>query len=114
MDKTISCGDLRAAHVGQSVTLAGWVHRRRDHGGVTFIDLRDRFGLVQIVVNPADYPIDSALVDPLRMEWVIQVQGVVRNRLPGAENPNMATGEIEVLAQNLVVLNAAKSLPFMI
>jgi aspartyl-tRNA synthetase len=114
MYKTHTCGELRRSHVGQPVTLAGWVHRRRDHGGVTFIDLRDRFGLVQIVANPAEHPIDPALIDPLRMEWVIQVQGVVRNRLPGAENPNMPTGEIEVLVQNLTVLNTAKALPFMI
>ena len=114
MYKTHTCGELRSSHAGQTVTLAGWVHRRRDHGGVTFFDLRDRFGLVQVVVEPADSPVDPAAVEPLRMEWVIQVQGLVRVRLPGAENPNMPTGEIEVLAQKLTVLNAAKSLPFMI
>ena len=114
MYKTHTCGELRSSHAGQTVTLAGWVHRRRDHGGVTFFDLRDRFGLVQVVVEPADSPVDPAAVEPLRNEWVIQVQGLVRVRRPGAENPNMPTGEIEVLAQKLTVLNPAKSLPFMI
>lgn len=114
MYKTHTCGELRNKHVGQRVNLAGWVHRRRDHGGVTFIDLRDRFGLVQVVVDPAESAIDPALIDQLRMEWVVQVEGLVRNRLPGAENPNMSTGEIEVLANQLTVLNHAKPLPFMI
>lgn len=114
MYKTHTCGELRRTHVGQTVTLAGWVHRHRNHGGVTFIDLRDRFGLVQIVANPSEAPIDPGAVESLRMEWVIQVQGVVRQRLEGAENPNLPTGEIEVLVQSLKVLNAAKPLPFMI
>jgi aspartyl-tRNA synthetase len=114
MYKTHTCGELRKAHVGQTVTLAGWVHRRRDHGGVTFLDLRDRFGMVQVVAD-ASTPADTRPnLDALRMEWVIQVEGVVRPRLPGAENPNMLTGEIEVLMQRLVVLNPAKTPPLMI
>jgi aspartyl-tRNA synthetase len=112
MYKTHTCGELRAANIGQRVTLAGWVHRQRDHGGVTFIDLRDRFGLVQIVANPADPNVK--LIQDAHSEWVLQVTGLVRHRPQGAENPNLATGEIEVEVQSCVVLNPAKPLPFMI
>jgi aspartyl-tRNA synthetase len=114
MYKTHTCGELRAAHVGQTVTLAGWVHRRRDHGGVTFLDLRDRFGLVQVVANPEISPETHKAADPLRMEWVVQIEGLVRRRPDGSENPNLPTGEIEVEAQVLRVLNPAKTPPFMI
>ncbi len=114
MYKTHTCGELRVDHVGQRVTLAGWVHRRRDHGGVTFIDLRDRFGLVQVVANPEiSAEAHRALADA-RAEWVIQVEGVVRRRPEGMENPNLATGEIEIEAQAVQVLNAAKTPPFLI
>jgi aspartyl-tRNA synthetase len=114
MYKTHSCGELRTEHIGQEVKLAGWVHRRRDHGGVTFIDLRDRFGLVQIVANPEIAPAVKDVIDPVRMEWVIQVGGIVRPRLPGMENPKLETGEIEVEAQRVVVLNPSKVTPFVI
>ncbi len=114
MYKSHTCGELRRNHIGQEVMLAGWVHRRRDHGGVTFIDLRDRFGLVQIVVDPSENPQAYQVIDPVRIEWVLQVEGLVRARLPGAENPNLATGEIEVLAQKVHVLNKAKTPPIMI
>jgi aspartyl-tRNA synthetase len=90
------------------------VHRRRDHGGLTFIDLRDRFGRVQIVFNPEIAPEAHQLVYSVRMEWVLQVEGIVRERLPGAENPNLATGEIEIEAHTLRVLNPAKPTPFVI
>jgi aspartyl-tRNA synthetase len=114
MYKTHVCGELRASHTGQKVTLAGWVHRRRDHGGVTFIDLRDRFGVVQVVTNPETSPeAHSAMID-VRVEWVLQVEGLVRTRPMGMENPNMATGEIEVEVQTVRVLNQAKTPPFMI
>ncbi len=114
MYKTHHCGELRAAHAGQKVTLAGWVHRRRDHGGVTFINLRDRSGIVQTVFNP-DLPqrVLEALA-PVRMEWVIQVTGVVQLRPEGMVNPEMATGEIEVLVESLTVLNPSKPTPFVI
>jgi aspartyl-tRNA synthetase len=112
MYKTHSCGDLRPSFVGQTVTLAGWVHRQRDHGGVTFIDLRDRSGLVQIVGNPT-LP-DVAPIQDARQEWVLQVTGVVRPRPAGAENPNLATGEIEVEVTRCVVLNPSKMLPFLV
>jgi len=114
MYKTHTCGELRRAHIGQEVSLAGWVHRRRDHGGVTFLDLRDRFGLVQVVANP-EVSLDSQRgLAAIRMEWVLQVEGVVRLRPAGSENPNLPTGEIEIEARRVQVLNAAKPLPFMI
>lgn len=114
MYKTHTCGELRRTHIGQEVLLAGWVHRRRDHGGVTFMDLRDRFGLVQIVIDPSESPQAYQDVEPVRIEWVLQIEGVVRARLPGAENPNLATGEIEVLARKVTILNPAKTPPLMI
>lgn len=113
MYKSLTCGELRAAHIGQTVTLAGWVHRQRDHGGVTFIDLRDRFGIVQIVGNPDTNPGAKILADA-RAEWVLQVVGTVRRRPEGAENPNLPTGEVEIDIHNCVVLNQAKSLPFLV
>ena len=114
MYKTHTCGELRRAHSGKEVTLAGWVHRRRDHGGVAFIDLRDRFGLVQVVFNP-DLPEDSQrTISDVRNEWVLQVHGIVKDRPEGMVNPRMETGEIEVVATEVKVLNPAKPLPFMI
>jgi len=112
MYRTHSCGSLRKSQVGQTVTLAGWVHRQRDHGGVTFIDLRDRSGLVQIVGNPSQP--DATSIQEARQEWVLQVTGVVRPRPAGAENPNLATGEIEVDVTQCVVLNPSKMLPFLV
>jgi aspartyl-tRNA synthetase len=112
MYKTHACGELRPSHVGQSVTLAGWVHRQRDHGGVTFIDLRDRSGIVQVVGNPA--LAEVAPIQDARQEWVIQVTGIVRRRPSGMENPTIATGEIEVEVNSCVVLNPSKMLPFLI
>ena len=113
MYKTHTCGELRPEHIGQTVTLAGWVHRQRDHGGVTFIDLRDRFGLVQIVGNPDTNPGAKAIQDA-HNEWVLQVTGLVRRRPEGAENPNLPTGAIEVDVQAIEVLNPAKPLPFQV
>ncbi len=114
MYKTHTCGELRLGNVGQQVTLAGWVNRRRDHGGVTFIDLRDRFGLVQVVADPQISPDAHQALLPVRMEWVVQVVGVVRKRLEGMENPRLDTGEVEVEARQVVVLNPAKPTPFLI
>ncbi len=114
MYKTHTCGELRRENIGQHVQLAGWVHRRRDHGGVAFIDLRDRFGLVQVVADASTPDEVRQALDAVRTEWVIQVEGEVRARMPGAENPNMPTGEIEVLVQALKVLNPAKTPPFLI
>ena len=112
MLKTISCGDLRPEHVGRGVTLAGWVHRRRDHGSLIFIDLRDREGIVQIVFNPEMAPEAHATAESLRNEWVIQVTGQVGRRLEGSENPNLATGDVEIAADGLSVLNESKTPPF--
>jgi aspartyl-tRNA synthetase len=114
MYKTVTCGELRLSDVGKTAILAGWVHRRRDHGGVVFIDLRDRFGITQVVINPEEYPEAGKVVDLVRMEWVIQVEGIVRARPAGSENPNLATGEIEVEVHQMKVLNPAKTPPFLI
>jgi aspartyl-tRNA synthetase len=113
MYKTHNCGELDSKSIGQKVILAGWVHRQRDHGGVTFIDLRDRSGIIQVVANPTSPEVAQILHDA-RMEWVLQVTGEVRRRPAGAENPNLSTGEIEVDATECVVLNQAKPLPFLI
>ncbi|MGE5375878.1 MAG: aspartate--tRNA ligase, partial [Bacteroidota bacterium] len=114
MYKTHSCGELRATHATQKVTLAGWVHRRRDHGGVIFIDLRDRYGIVQVTVNPNASRETLEHVANVRMEWVLQVTGTVHKRPAGMENPKMPTGEIEIIAESVEVLNPAKTLPFII
>jgi len=112
MAKTLTCGQLRATDVGQTVTLLGWVHRRRDHGGLIFIDLRDRWGLTQVVFNPAVSATAHQAAEALRHEFVIQVQGRVSRRPAGMENPDLPTGDIEVLAEALEVLNPAKTTPF--
>lgn len=114
MYRTHTCGELRANHAGQTVTLSGWVNRRRDHGGVAFFDLRDRSGVVQITINP-DLPKNILdIVENVRFEWVLQIEGLVQKRPAGNENPNMETGEIEIIAKNITVLNPAKTLPFMV
>ncbi|MFM7228926.1 MAG: aspartate--tRNA ligase, partial [Cyanobacteriota bacterium] len=107
------CGDLRADHAGHDVQLCGWVDRRRDHGGVIFIDLRDRSGTVQITVDPDLGAAAFAVAEHLRHETVLQVSGRVRPRPPESLNERLATGSIEVLAADLVVLNDVKgTLPF--
>ncbi len=105
------CGDLRKEHIGEDITLTGWVHRRRDHGGVIFLDLRDREGHSQVVFDP-DREASFALADSCRSEYVVEVKGVVRARPEGTVNPEMATGEIEVLGQELVILNRSETPPF--
>ena len=114
MYKTHTCGELRAAHLNQQVTLAGWVHRRRDHGGVIFFDLRDRYGIVQVTINPNLSKETLQAVENVRMEWVLQVTGTVQARPAGMQNPKMPTGEVEVVAEAVQVLNRAKTLPFMV
>ncbi len=114
MYKTHTCGQLRREHAGQHVKLAGWVNRRRDHGELIFIDLRDRFGLVQVVANPDNSVQAHRSAVPVRSEWVLQVEGVVRERPAGMENPALSTGEIEVEAQGITVLNASQTPPFLI
>ncbi len=114
MFRTHTCGELRATHTGQSITLAGWVHRRRDHGPLIFLDLRDRYGLTQVVFDAAATPDAHAIASDTRSEYVIQVHGMVRQRPAEAANPNITTGEIEVLASSVTVLNAAKTTPLYI
>jgi len=114
MYKTHTCGELRASHAGEEVTLAGWVNRRRVHGGINFVDLRDRFGLVQVVSDPVKFPEIHQALEEVRPEWVIQVKGTVRLRPEGLANPNMPTGEVEVLANTVNVLNQAKTTPITI
>ncbi|MHB9144412.1 MAG: aspartate--tRNA ligase [Symbiobacteriia bacterium] len=112
LKRTHRCGLLTEAQIGQSVALNGWVARRRDLGGLVFMDLRDRTGIVQVVFHPEVSPEAFAKADQVRSEYVVAVRGEVRRRDPGAVNPNLATGTIEVFAQELRILNPAKTPPF--
>ncbi|WP_166265959.1 aspartate--tRNA ligase [Marinobacter caseinilyticus] len=105
------CGGINESHIDQDVTLCGWVHRRRDHGGVIFLDLRDRDGISQVVFDP-DTPDSFSLAEKVRSEFVIQVTGRVRRRPAGTENANMPTGQVEVLGTAMTILNAAATPPF--
>ena len=105
------CGDLREEHIGQEITLTGWVHRRRDHGGVIFLDLRDREGIAQVVFDP-DREASFALADSCRNEFVVKVNGLVRARPEGTTNSEMGTGAIEVLGKEMEILNKAETPPF--
>jgi aspartyl-tRNA synthetase len=107
------CGHLNVSHLGQEVDLCGWVHHRRDHGGVIFIDLRDREGLIQAVFDPSEAE-SFAVAERVRGEYVLRIQGRVRPRPPGTENPNLATGAVEVLAHSLEILNHAETPPFQV
>src|SRR5665213_1881491 len=104
-----TCGALRAANVGETVRLSGWVHRVRDHGGLLFIDLRDHYGLTQVVADP-DSPAFK-VAETVRSEWVICVDGKVRTRPAGTENTELPTGAVEVFASGIEVLSAAAELP---
>jgi aspartyl-tRNA synthetase len=109
-----TCGELRPEHVGERVTLAGWVHRRRDHGHLAFFDLRDRYGVTQVVTS-ADEARDAHIeAEPARSEWVVQVEGVVRERPAGTANAELATGAIELAVDRFTVLNPSKVPPFYI
>jgi aspartyl-tRNA synthetase len=110
--RTHTCGELRAEQIGQRVTLAGWVHRRRDHGQLAFFDLRDRYGITQVVTSADEAPTAHAAAEPVRNEWVVQVSGLVRHRPEGTANPHLATGQIEVAVDAFTVLNPAKVPPF--
>src|SRR6185436_3197362 len=109
--RTHYCGELGAPLIGQRVSLAGWAHRRRDHGGVIFVDLRDREGLAQVVCNP-DRAAAFAVAERVRNEFVLRVTGKVRRRPEGSTNAELRSGEIEVLAQEVEILNPAAALPF--
>ncbi|MEA2643765.1 MAG: aspartyl-tRNA synthetase [Chloroflexota bacterium] len=106
------CGSIRASDVGRELELYGWVARRRDHGGLIFIDLRDRWGALQVVFNPANAPEAHAAASDLRAEYVVRVKGLVGRRPAGSENPRMATGEVEVTASEIEVVNASETTPF--
>ena len=112
MKRSHHCGELSLTHVGQTVTLAGWVASRRDHGGVIFIDIRDRYGLTQIVFDSEENAPLHTIADRLRNEYVIAITGPVSIRPEGSENPHLPTGSIEIRASSLDLLNEAKSLPF--
>jgi len=114
MLKSQNCGELRREHVGKTVTLAGWVNRRRDHGGLVFIDLRDRDGITQVVCDSEANPDAHGVVSEVRSEYVLQVQGTVQARPAGLENPQLPTGEIEVAVQQVKILNPALTPPFYI
>ena len=114
MLKNIGAGLLKIQNVSDKVVLAGWVHRRRDHGGLIFIDLRDSSGIAQIVFNPEVTPEIHALAESLRSEWVVQVTGVVRARPDGMQNPDMSSGDVEVEAENMQILNQSDTPPFSI
>ncbi|MFN8522064.1 MAG: aspartate--tRNA ligase [Chloroflexota bacterium] len=112
MRRTHTCGDLRATDAGSTVILQGWLNRTRDHGGLIFIDLRDRYGLVQVVFNPETAPAAHQTASECRAEYVLEIEGIVTLRPDGTRNPNLATGDIEVVAHNVTVLNSALPLPF--
>ena len=112
--RTHTCGELRATDAGARVTLAGWVHRRRDHGHLAFFDLRDRHGITQVVTNADEAPDAHAAAEPARNEWVVQVSGVVRARPEGTVNADLTTGAIEVAVDRFEVLNPSKVPPFYI
>jgi len=112
LKRTHTCGELRAEHAGQTVTLCGWVHSRRDHGGVIFIDLRDREGLTQIVFKPEHNQAALDVADGFRSEYVIACRGEVRHRIEGMVNPKMATGEVEIYVDEVELLNPAETPPF--
>src|SRR5438034_4382059 len=112
MYRTHDCNSLRKGDIGKEVMLAGWVNVTRDHGGVIFIDLRDREGLTQVVFRPEENARLAKQAHTLRGEDVMQVSGRVAARPPGTENPNLATGEIEIIPSELTILNRADDLPF--
>ena len=111
--RTHYCGAVSADDIGKTITICGWAHRRRDHGGVIFIDLRDREGMMQVVIDP-DTPAAFKLAEEVRSEFVLKIEGLVRARPAGTENPNMPTGMVEMLTRDLEVLNASLTPPFQI
>ncbi|MFP6569855.1 MAG: aspartate--tRNA ligase [Dehalococcoidia bacterium] len=112
MFRDMTCGEPRQADSGKIITLSGWVHRRRDHGGLTFIDLRDYSGLMQVVFNEDTARDAHTLAGDLRSEWVVQIKGSVQERRAGAENPDLPTGSVELIASELTVLNRSETPPF--
>ena len=114
MHKSIDCGSLREAHVNTEVILAGWVHRRRDHGNIIFLDLRDREGLIQVVFDPTNAQNAHGIAESVRNEWVVKIEGAVSLRPKGTKNPDMPTGSVEVIANDIEILARSKTPPFYI
>jgi len=114
MKRTATCGELRSEHIGKEVILNGWVHRRRDHGGISFVNLRDRYGITQVVIDDNAKDTLKAIVSELKYEYCIAVRGKVRPRPEGMKNPAMPTGDIEVAAEEILILSTCEVLPFMI
>jgi len=110
--RTHTCGDLNKDAIGQKVTLAGWVNRRRDHGGLVFLDMRDRYGLTQVICDPERSAEAHRVAAELRSEYVVQISGAVVPRLAGTENPNLSTGAIEIAAEHIEILNPSRTTPF--
>jgi aspartyl-tRNA synthetase len=110
--RTHTCGDLNKDAIGQQVTLAGWVNRRRDHGGLVFLDIRDRYGITQVICDPERSAEAHRVAAEVRSEYVVQVSGKVVPRLPGTENPNLSTGAIEVAAEHIEILSPSRTTPF--
>ena len=114
MHKSIDCGSLRKTHLSQDVILAGWVHRRRDHGNIIFLDLRDRSGLIQVVFDPKSAPQAHNIAESVRNEWVLKIKGVVSNSPEGTINPDMPTGDGEIFANDIEIMSRSKTPPFYI
>lgn len=114
MLRSADCGSLTGENIGEQVTLAGWIGRRRDHGGIIFLDLRDRSGAVQVVFNPETDAHAASIAEEVRPEWVIQVKGTLSKRPEGSENPAMSTGDVELMADEVTVLNRSLTPPFYI
>jgi aspartyl-tRNA synthetase len=110
--RTHTCGELNKTNIGQQVTLAGWVNRRRDHGGLIFLDIRDRYGMTQVICDPERNAEAHRVASEVRSEYVVQVSGTVVQRLAGTENPNLSTGEIEIAAEQILTLSPARTTPF--
>ena len=110
--RTHTCGDLNKDAIGQQVTLAGWVNRRRDHGGLVFLDIRDRYGLTQVICDSERSAEAHRIASELRSEYVVQISGAVVPRLSGTENPNLSTGDIEIAAEHIEILNPSRTTPF--
>lgn len=112
MHRTHTCGELTAKYIGQEVTLSGWVANRRDHGGIIFIDLRDRYGITQMVFDPADSETAWKMADSFRSEFVVKLTGKVRRRPEGQTNSSLVTGEIEIITLKAEILAESKTPPF--